>query len=57
MTDLLVVAGEASGDRAAALAPGASLLAEAWGPVWRLATQAGLTPYGPLILPGPWTFE
>jgi protease IV len=46
-----------SSDRAAALAPGASLLAEAWGPVWRLATQAGLTPYGPLILPGPWTFE
>jgi hypothetical protein len=25
--------------------------------VWRLATQAGLTPNGPLILPGPWTFE
>ena len=46
-----------SSDRAAALGPGASLLAEAWGPVWRLATQAGLTPYGPLILPGPWTFE
>ena len=46
-----------SSDRAAALGPGASLLAEAWGPVWRLATQAGFTPYGPLILPGPWTFE
>jgi protease IV len=43
--------------RQAALVPGASVLAEAWGPVWRLATQAGLTPYGPLILPGPWTFE
>jgi protease IV len=48
----------ASGDaRPAALVPGASLLAEAWGPVWRLATQAGLTPYGPLMLPGRWTFE
>ena len=46
-----------SSDRAAAPGPGASLLTEAWGPVWRLATQAGLTPYGPLILPGPWTFE
>jgi protease IV len=46
-----------SSDRAAALAPGSSLLAEAWGPVWRLAAQAGLTPYGPLTLPGPWTFE
>jgi protease-4 len=43
--------------RRAALVPGASVLAEAWGPVWRLAAQAGLTPYGPLILPGPWTFE
>jgi protease IV len=46
-----------SSDRTAALVPGASLLTEAWGPVWRLASQAGLTPYGPLILPGPWTFE
>jgi len=43
--------------RQAALVPGASLLAEAWGPVWRLATQAGLTPYGPLMLPGTWTFD
>jgi protease IV len=46
-----------SDSRQAALVPGASLLAEAWGPVWRLANQAGLTPYGPLMLPGPWTFE
>jgi protease IV len=46
-----------SSDRQAALAPGAALLAETWGPVWRLATQAGLTPYGPLMLPGSWTFE
>ncbi len=32
-------------------------LAEAWGPVWRLATQAGLSPHGPLVLPGSWSFE
>jgi protease-4 len=31
--------------------------AEAWGPVWRLATQAGLAPYGPLVLPGSWSFD
>ena len=35
----------------------AALLAEAWGPLWRLATQAGLSPYGPLALPGNWTFD
>jgi protease IV len=50
-----------SGDaRPAALLPGSgpvAALAEAWGPVWRLATQAGLSPYGPLILPGSWTFD
>ena len=38
-------------------AAGASLLAESWGPAWRLAAQAGLAPYGPLLLPGSWTFE
>jgi protease-4 len=26
-----------------------------WGPAWRLAAQAGLPPYGPLMLPGKWT--
>jgi protease-4 len=31
--------------------------AETWGPVWRLATQAGLSPYGPLVLPGSWSIE
>jgi protease IV len=52
-----------SGDvRPAALLPSgagpvAALLAEAWGPVWRLATQAGLPPYGPLTLQGRWTFD
>ncbi len=46
---------------AAALAPGllAGLGAEAetwgaWGPAWRLAAQAGLPPYGPLMMPGCW---
>jgi protease-4 len=34
-----------------------AVLAESWGPVWRLAAQAGLPPYGPLILPGSWMFE
>ena len=28
--------------------------ADAWGPAWRLAAQAGLSPYGPLMLPGHW---
>ena len=28
--------------------------ADAWGPAWRFAAQAGLSPYGPLILPGRW---
>ena len=34
-----------------------AVLAESWGPVWRLAAQAGWPPYGPLILPGSWIFE
>jgi protease-4 len=38
-------------------AAGASLLAETWGPVWRLAAGAGLPPFGPLQLPIPWTFQ
>src|SRR6516165_6221428 len=45
---------ESSEDHAAA---GASLLAESWGPVWRLAAGAGLPPFGPLHLPIPWTFQ
>jgi protease-4 len=45
---------ESSEDRSAAQA---GLFAESWGPVWRLAASAGLTPYGPLILPGPWTIQ
>jgi len=38
-------------------ASAASLLADAWGPAWRLAARAGLSPYGPLTLPGSWIFE
>jgi protease-4 len=28
----------------------------AWGPAWELAARAGLSPHGPLTLPGYWTF-
>ena len=45
----------ASSDSAAAAAP--NLLAESWGPVWRLAAGAGWAPAGPLTLPGSWAFE
>src|SRR6516225_2083307 len=45
---------ESSEDYAAA---GASLLAESWGPVWRLAAGAGFPPFGPLHLSIPWTFQ
>ncbi|HEY7431143.1 MAG TPA: signal peptide peptidase SppA [Streptosporangiaceae bacterium] len=38
-------------------AAGASLLVESWGPVWRLAADAGLSPFGPLLLPGPWSIQ
>ena len=30
---------------------------DAWGPAWRLAARAGLSPYGPLMLPGRWTIN
>ncbi len=45
----------AASDLPAAAAAG--LLAESWGPAWRIAAQAGLPAYGPLMLPGNWTFE
>jgi len=45
---------ESSEDRAAAPA---SLLAESWGPVWRLAAGAGLPAFGPLQLPGHWVIR
>jgi protease-4 len=45
---------QSSDDRAAARA---ALIAESWGPVWRLAGSVGLPPFGPLLLPGPWTIH
>jgi protease-4 len=45
---------QSSEDRAAAPA---SLLAESWGPVWRLAIGAGLPIFGPLQLPGHWVIH
>jgi protease IV len=38
-------------------APAAGLLADYWGPAWQIAARAGLARYGPLMLPGSWTFE
>jgi protease IV len=38
-------------------ASAASVLAESWGPAWRLAARVGLSPYGPLALPGDWIIE
>ena len=35
----------------------AGLLADSWGPAWQLAARAGLSPHGPLMLPGTWVFE
>jgi protease IV len=32
----------------------ATLFADGWGPAWRFAAAAGLSPYGPLTLPGSW---
>jgi protease-4 len=45
-----------SESRGAALA-GVSLLADSWGPAWQLATRLGLSPHGPLMLPGDWVIE
>jgi protease IV len=46
-----------SESRGAAGAAAAGLIPDAWGPVSRLAARAGLSVYGPLMLPGTWTFE
>lgn len=43
-----------SEDHAAARA---RVLAESWGPVWRVAASAGLPPFGPLLLPGQWLIQ
>jgi protease-4 len=53
------LAGAAGTVAAAGLASaiGGSLLAESWGPAWRLAARCGLPQDGPLMLPGSWTFH
>jgi protease IV len=38
-------------------AAAASMVADGWGPAWELALRAGLSPYGPLTLPGNWILE
>jgi protease IV len=38
-------------------AAAASLLADSWGPAGNLAAKLGLSPHGPLMLPGTWVFE
>ena len=45
---------DSSESRPAAAAALDLRFADAWGPAWRFAAQAGLSPYGPLILPGRW---
>jgi len=39
------------------LAATTGMLAESWGPVWQAAAACGLSPAGPLLLPGTWTFH
>ena len=48
---------ESSESRPAAAATLDLRFADAWGPAWRFAAQAGLSPYGPLMLPGRWTIR
>ena len=48
---------ESSESRPAAAARLDLGFADAWGPAWRFAAQAGLSPYGPLMLPGRWTIH
>jgi protease IV len=38
-------------------AAAARLLADSWGPAWQLAIRAGLSPHGPLMLPGTWILD
>ncbi len=52
--DQLRPPGNSEARPAAAAALGLSF-ADGWGPAWRLAASAGLSPYGPLMLPGTWT--
>jgi len=55
--DRLRPPGSSDSRSAAATGLATGLLAESWGPVWRLAARAGFSPHGPLTLPGGWTFE
>src|SRR5580658_2086115 len=48
---------ESSEARPAAAAALGLSFADGWGPAWRLAASAGLSPYGPLMLPGNWTIS
>jgi protease-4 len=48
---------ESSESRPAAAARLDLGFADAWGPAWRFAAQAGLSPYGPLMLPGRWAIN
>jgi len=34
-----------------------TVVADGWGPAWRFAAAAGLSPHGPLALPGVWTID
>jgi protease-4 len=44
-----------SSESRAAVAAG--ILADSWGPAGHLAARLGLSPHGPLMLPGSWLFE
>ena len=48
---------DSSEARPAAAAGLGELFAESWGPVSRLAAAAGLSPQGPLMLPGRWLIQ
>jgi protease-4 len=48
---------DSSEARPAAAAGLGDLFAESWGPVSRLAAAAGLSPQGPLMLPGRWLIQ
>src|SRR5882757_3096397 len=48
---------DSSEARPAAAAGLGELFAESWGPVSRLAAAAGLSPQGPLMLPGRWVIQ
>jgi protease-4 len=48
---------ESSESRPAAAAALDLRFSDAWGPAWRIAAEAGWSPYGPLMLPGRWTIR